>query len=575
MRRIIIAAAFCLAAVTAGAQTMSEAFNYTDNNYYGTARSMALGNAVTALGGDLGTIGINPAGSAIAPYSQFTISPGVTLLTNTSAYSTRYDEDYSNYLTNRENKFIVPNIALAMKMDTGKRSGIRSYTIGFAANTTNQYLNSFVGRGTNYDTSILGSFGAGASPYSPSELNNFNNFRDSSIPWNYLLAYQSGMIADAYDEYGQQMVDDAGYYTYLGASEAMYNNGDGTYDIRTPGALDQLSSVYSYGSATDIIMNVGFNCSDNFYFGFNLGIPVATYGYSEYFRESAVDPSLFGIEYMDGNVANFSYSTYGYSQNTDVTGAYAKLGFIWLPFGGLRVGAAFQTPTAMTIKDRWYLEGATNFTDSRYNTTASSPDNEYSYNLTSPWRFNAGIAYTCGLGLLSADFEMADYSTMRFSTIDEGGFSYPDYFSVENSVFKEFAGMQYAGRFGAEIKLTPDFALRAGYTFKTSPEYYRYDTFGDKYSSTGYLNWYDEFDSGRDKLFEREAFPDMVTTVSGGFGYSSAGSFFADVALRCTKYSTSYFNPYSDYISGNDDYLPETMQTRKLTDVVLTLGWRF
>ena len=40
-------------------------------------------------------------------------------------------------------------------------------------------------------------------------------------------------------------------------------------------------------------------------------------------------------------------------------------------------------------------------------------------------------------------------------------------------------------------------------------------------------------------------------------------------------YASDYFNPYGDYISGFDDYLPEVVQTRSMADIVLTLGWRF
>ena len=87
MKKILLAAAFIAATVSAGAQTMSDAINFSQNQYYGTARSMALGNAMTALGGDLGSIGINPAGSAVVPYGQFVITPGVTISAVNSAYS--------------------------------------------------------------------------------------------------------------------------------------------------------------------------------------------------------------------------------------------------------------------------------------------------------------------------------------------------------------------------------------------------------------------------------------------------------------------------------------------------------
>ena len=65
MKKILFAAAFLAMTVSSGAQSVYDAITFSQNQYYGTARSMALGNAMTALGGDLGSIGINPAGSAV------------------------------------------------------------------------------------------------------------------------------------------------------------------------------------------------------------------------------------------------------------------------------------------------------------------------------------------------------------------------------------------------------------------------------------------------------------------------------------------------------------------------------
>ena len=66
------------------AQSMYDALRFSENNYEGTARTMAMGNAFTALGGDLGAVTINPAGSAVAKYSQITVSPGVNISVNTA-----------------------------------------------------------------------------------------------------------------------------------------------------------------------------------------------------------------------------------------------------------------------------------------------------------------------------------------------------------------------------------------------------------------------------------------------------------------------------------------------------------
>jgi hypothetical protein len=529
---------------------------------------------MTALGGDLGSIGINPAGSAVAPYSQFTISPGVTILTNTSGYSTHYQQDYTGYVDYRANKFNIPNVGFTLKFDTYD-SSMKSFTLGFLSTATSHFMNDFVGNGVNDKTSLLGSFGAGASPYTPSELNDNRGWFSSGIPWNYLAAYQGGMIAEAYDEYGQPMVDANGNYTYLGATEAMFPNGDGTYDIRTQGALDQYSRVQTFGAKYDLLMNLGMNFNDNLFVGFNIGMPIATYRYSEYFDEQAVNPADFPIEYADGVVTNFDTAIYQYDQTSDISGIYLKAGFIWNPVGGLRLGAAFQTPTLLTVRDTWSVSTETRFSSSNYNTSVDSPTNDFQYNLITPWRVNAGLAYTFGaFGLVSADFEMADYGNMRFTSSDDYYYDSRG-FQTENDVNRYFAGKEYAGRFGVELRPVPSLSLRAGYSVRTSPQYYGVDKNGEKYTAAGYLNYLDEFENRQNYITTKYRYDDIYSTWSCGLGYSSEGSFFADLAFRSAKYPSEYFNPYADYITGGDEYLPEVVQTRTLQDIVLTLGWRF
>ena len=67
-------------------------------------------------------------------------------------------------------------------------------------------------------------------------------------------------------------------------------------------------------------------------------------------------------------------------------------------------------------------------------------------------------------------------------------------------------------------------------------------------------------------------------SVAAGLGYSSKGSFFADLAFRGTLYPKEYIYPYDDYIfDGNNvlSYTPEILNKKKVWDVVLTIGFRF
>ena len=62
MRKVALTILIAAASAFAGyAQTAYDAFLFSENNYEGTARTMAMGDAFTALGGDLGSISINPA----------------------------------------------------------------------------------------------------------------------------------------------------------------------------------------------------------------------------------------------------------------------------------------------------------------------------------------------------------------------------------------------------------------------------------------------------------------------------------------------------------------------------------
>ena len=63
MKRILAAAFLSVMALQAGAQGWTDALNFSENDYLGTARSVGMGNAMTAVGGDLGSLTFNPAGS--------------------------------------------------------------------------------------------------------------------------------------------------------------------------------------------------------------------------------------------------------------------------------------------------------------------------------------------------------------------------------------------------------------------------------------------------------------------------------------------------------------------------------
>jgi len=576
MKRTIFTALLSLTAIAAGAQTMYDGLNYSQNNYYGTARSIGMGNAMTAVGGDLGSIGINPAGSAVAGYSQFTITPNLTISSMNASYSA-YPVGGADRFTNEQNKrltrFSMPNIGLTFNWKTGNGSGLKAITYGLVVNGTNNFTGKMLAGGRNDKTSYQSAMAVAADGYDMDFLNGYSIDKDGKrvdrgwdypyyygddfqndpnkgkfAPWNVIANAQAGSIAN----YGD--TDDPSYYwRYIATTEGYSNtgekdaNGNYIYDIFLAGPLNQAYSRNITGSKYDVLFNVGFNFGDTFFVGANLGVTSLNYNYDECYKEAAENPSAFEIDFGDKGKTCFSDYRTRYSYTADGSGVFGKIGFLWRPVDGLRVGAAVQTPTIMEINERWIQDVNLNYTDASFNGSAKTPEGDYSYRLRSPYRLNAGAAFTfAGMALLSADYEMTDYSTMKFMSKD-GGWS-NDTFSSLNDQIRNCMGVSHMVRVGAEFKPLPEIAVRAGYNFTTTPEYV--------YEG-----------NSKTKLNDR------INAFSVGLGYSSNGSFFADIAARMTMLADEYISPYADYLS--DLASPMILNKRDIYNVTATIGWRF
>ncbi len=576
MKRTIFTALLSLTAIAAGAQTMYDGLNYSQNNYYGTARSIGMGNAMTAVGGDLGSIGINPAGSAVAGYSQFTITPNLTISSMNASYSA-YPVGGADRFTNEQNKrltrFSMPNIGLTFNWKTGNGSGLKAITYGLVVNGTNNFTGKMLAGGRNDKTSYQSAMAVAADGYDMDFLNGYSIDKDGKrvdrgwdypyyygddfqndpnkgkfAPWNVIANAQAGSIAN----YGD--TDDPSYYwRYKATTEGYSNtgekdaNGNYIYDIFLAGPLNQAYSRNITGSKYDVLFNVGFNFGDTFFVGANLGVTSLNYNYDECYKEAAENPSAFEIDFGDKGKTCFSDYRTRYSYTADGSGVFGKIGFLWRPVDGLRVGAAVQTPTIMEINERWIQDVNLNYTDASFNGSAKTPEGEYSYRLRSPYRLNAGAAFTfAGMALVSADYEMTDYSTMKFMSKD-GGWS-NDTFSSLNDQIRNCMGVSHMVRIGAEFKPLPEIAVRAGYNFTTTPEYV--------YEG-----------NSKTKLNDR------INAFSVGLGYSSNGSFFADIAARMTMLADEYISPYADYLS--DLASPMILNKRDIYNVTATIGWRF
>lgn len=564
MKRLTIIIASILLGLCAGAQNMYDAINFSKNNYYGTARSMALGNAVTAVGGDLGTVSINPAGSAVAGYGQFTITPGVSV----SASSSTFGDVIPTATVTRRSKTNMPNLGFMFNFDTNKDYGVKSFTIGLVMNATNNFLNRYDLTRPFSATSRFAENAAAANGIAGNLLSSYDSYYNTDINWDLLTAYQANLFSD----YGQGNL-------YAANSEAII---DGNHFV--PDVLNQRVRIDRYGMKKDLVVNFAANISDRVFVGINIGLPNADYEYSETYRETPDNPDMFTLAFVrNGQEVKTCYEsgTSSYVYGSDYDGVYAHLGVIALPFKWLRLGASFRTPTVYSINERWQYSASSTYSNPSFNGNASSPIGEYQYKLVSPYSFSLGAAMTLGARLLlSMDYELTDYSSMYFdSEGDSYGFDQP--FVRQNELISMFSGASHAYRFGIEWRVMPTLSLRYGWSSMSNPERYYEDEFGNEVNYNSYQDRYNDYSSGAIKLKKSHYVGKKQSSNAFGIGYSSNGSFFADFAVRVNRYATESYQPYYDYdnYDKNGNQLnvlsPIVNTNQRLVDYVLTLGWRF
>ena len=573
MKKIILLTLASALPIMASAQSWQDALLYSENEYGGTARSIALGNALTAVGGDLGSLGINPAGSAVAGYSQITVSPALSFSV-AQATSDNPELAYGDNVRTLYTRMKLPNLGLVANINTGRRHGLKRVSFGFLYNSTADYTGRMYATGINASNSFSGALASSAEGYPEGALSgsdsrygwwNLDDFSESyGLSWRDMVAYRSGIFGTVNGR-------------YLGLT-------DWDKDGKNSGVLAPLFQKYGMqtkGYKNDLLFNVGFNHSDEFYWGVNLGITILGYGQAEYWSEAPANVNEFPAIPFDSN-PNARFQSLEMKRIFDAKGrgVYLKVGALWRPAGtGLRLGAAFQTPTILNLDTRsaWY--GKADVTGVSL-PSAQSPEWDDAYTLVSPARFNAGVAYTFGkAALLSVDYEVVNYGRNRFRSRTESNIYYPSsYFENANADIRDVLGFSHSLRAGVEVNLLPGMALRAGYSMTTGAQH-------------NYLQW--EYNPQDDKehlmvyeLSAAERAALVKHTVSAGLGFTH-GAFFTDITFRYRSMPTQYFTPYEYYDYSGTDYtnkyvvtdapyaLPEICATYRRFDAILTLGMRF
>ena len=449
--KLLTAIVLSLFVATLSAQTYEDILRYSQPQYSGTARSMAMGSAFGSLGGDFSAIGINPAGIAVYRSSEFSFTPSLSL------NSTKSDFNQNSTIDNKTS-FILNQIGYVGTYRPMRevKKGIVSTHFAIGYNRNNNF---------NYKSMAL-------SPESDFSLTDV--FRDDAYGYaRDILANHSDLTALAYNAYilgyeGQDSENKEVYTAYLSPENK----------------VNQIRSLDKDGNSSEINISGGFNISNILLVGASLNFASLRYkenfDYIEEFSPNNGTP-LYDV-----------FNHYTINNHLDVSGSgiNLKLGIILKPTNQLRVGIAYHTPTWYDVEEKYGVNiDATFFNsiDGSNNTYANTKGN-FDYKMSTPDKVVGSISYILGkIAILSFDYERVSYSKAKFKATQNEDIIF---FNDQNKQIKSNLKNTNNYRAGVEVRINPSFSLRGGYSFqpsayKQASKYYEYQNISGGF---GYRN---------------------------------------------------------------------------------------
>lgn len=439
---------------TVHSQEMKDAMRYAQSELQGTARFTSMSGAFGALGGDLSSINLNPAGSAVFNNNQFAATMGSYDIDNNSKY-------FGGSTSSGQNNFDINQAGGVFVFKTrDPDNDLRKISFSINYENTNNYDNSLFSAGVNPIHSIDEYFLSYANTNNVSlGLITNNNYADlDNGPQQAYLGYYGFVINPVSDT----------------DSNTLY-----TSNVRSGGNYYQENSVYSNGHNGKLIFNSAVQIKDFLYIGLNLNSHFTDYVQNSNFYESNNNPS--DINYKISNL-NFSNNLHTYGSGFSFqAGAIAKL------TNEIRLGFAYESPTWYNLKDEFSQRLSAVSTN---NANSLPPDvvdplttNYYApYDLQTPGSLTGSFSYVFGkTGLISVDYKYKDYSQTQFGPEND------PYFRGLNNTMHNALGSSNEVRAGAEYRIQ-NLKLRGGYRFEGSP-YNDSVTIGDLNSFSGGLGY--------------------------------------------------------------------------------------
>lgn len=515
------------------AQTHDNAVRFSTETLDGTARYQAMAGAFGAVGADYGSLRQNPAGLGLFRSNEIqgTLSFGQNL-DKAAWYNEQYKKGHTAFGGNM-------SVVLATPL---RGSGI-SFNLALGFYQRQSFSRSFDINSRQATGFSLADYTAFITPtnVSPRDLLRKDAYANVPAPWLAILGYGAGWTKP----HSGGFYESAFHYAEKGGILGPSNS--------------QLR-INERGGIQDFDFTAGLNYNDRLYFGLGLKISALDYRLQSYYSEDFIDG-----DYLE--LAN--------ELRSSGSGAAISFGLIARLSDHFRLGASIQTPTWYTLQDNYRAEAASRY--SREVDTLGNPlpekdwlvkdatpdDAAWRYQLQTPTRFTLSGAFIGRMGIISVDYELANYSGISLKD-QYGPFEY------DNKLMKEyFQPMQSTIRVGGELRLCPQFSIRAGGYWRQAPMKASFDS-NPKQSATIEVN-----EAGTVPHYEILG---MGYGATGGFGWRFSPSSYLDLAIVYQGQQSHMYPFPTRYYADNGEHL-ETPQAIRLQKHriygVATFGFKF
>lgn len=480
----------------------------------GTARFKAMGGVNTALGGDISSVSGNPAGLGF--FGQSDVSLSVNYLNNNNK-----SNFFGQSTTQGQGKFGLENLGIVIHYPTHNDPdyGWQNFNVGLSIDKQNNFSDHLKYAGSNNQNSLVHSY---------TDIMEDDDVFAKDF-WNSYLVEQGPGANGRY------------FPTVLEADPKNQQ-------------MDLVTTGYKYNTN----VSFGANYGNKIYIGARFGFISYKYdskatllekGWTKTAAEIKADNPDTDFANPNDPANKYTDISYDLTDFNDLTlkgsGVNFGLGAIFKPTWDWNIGINISTPTWTEIQEDSNIETIVDYYKDENTTTSLHPGygsknygQSYDYAVVSPWKTAFGLTKFFGRGLLSAEVEYLNYSSIKYREIVTD----PDYTfesEVNNNINDTFKGT-FNFKVGGEILITDQFAARAGFNLIGSP--YKGDTQSDYIASLG-------------------------------LGYVLTKSLYVDLAAMQYKQFNYNHSPYT--FSSWNSPIPTAEVKNTRTNVVLTLGAKF